>query len=53
MRVGSGDRREALDSIRRSLDTLGRPAFRISCREADWLGDNDRDKLAIVSPTPA
>ena len=25
MRVGSGDRREALDSIRRSLDALGRP----------------------------
>ena len=50
MRAGSGDRREALDSIRRSLDALGRPAFRISCREADWLGDNDRDKLAMVSP---
>ena len=50
MRVGSGDRRQALDSIRRSLDALGRPSFRISCREADWLGDNDRDKLAMVSP---
>ena len=50
MRVGSGDRREALDSVRRSLDALGRPHFRISCREADWLGDNDRDKLAMVSP---
>ncbi len=50
MRVGSGDRRDALDSIRRSLDALGRPHFRISCREADWLGDNDRDRLAMVSP---
>ena len=50
MRVGSGDRREALDSIRRSLDALRPPAFRISCREADWLGDNDRDNLAKVSP---
>ena len=50
MRVGSGDRREALDSIRRSLDALGRPPFRISCREADWLGDNDRDRLPMVSP---
>ena len=50
MRVGSGDRREALDSIRRSLDALDRPSFRISCREADWLGDNDRGKLAMVSP---
>ena len=50
MRVGSGDRRDALDNIRRSLDALGRPSFRISCREADWLSDNDRDKLAMVSP---
>ena len=50
MRVGSGDHRQALDSIRRSLDPLRPPAFRISCREADWLGDNDRDKLAMVSP---
>ena len=50
MRVGSGDRRESLDSIRRSLDALRPPAFRISCREADWLGDNDRDRLAMVSP---
>ncbi len=53
MRVGSGDRREALDSIRRSLDAVGRPPFRISCREADWLGDNDRDRLAMVSPNAA
>ena len=50
IRVGSGDRREALDSIRRSLEALGRPPLRISCREADWLGDNDRDKLVMVSP---
>ena len=50
IRVGSGDRREALDSIRRSLDAVGRPPFRISCREADWLGDNDRDNLVMVSP---
>ena len=50
VRVGSGDRRDALDSIRRSLDVLGQPAFRISCREADWLGDNDRDRLSVASP---
>ena len=41
IRVGSGDHREALDNIRRRLDILGKPPFRISCREADWLGDND------------
>ena len=53
IRVGSGNRREALDNIRRRLDALGRPSFRISCREADWLGDNDREKLNAVSPPGA
>ena len=50
IRVGSGDRREALDNIRRRLDILGKPPFRISCREADWLGDNDRNRLSAVTP---
>ena len=26
------------------------PRFRISCREIDWLGDNDRKNLRVVSP---
>ena len=51
VRVGSSDARSALDQIRRQLDALGRPRFRISCREADWLGDNDRDRLQRVSQT--
>ena len=50
MRAGSGDGRVPLDRIRRRLARLGRPRFRISCREADWLGNNDRDSLAAVSP---
>ena len=50
IRVGSGDQREALDQVRSKLDALGCPPFRISCREADWLGDNDRNKLDMVSP---
>ena len=49
MRVGSGDRRQALDNIRNRLEILGCPRFRISCREADWLGENDRSKLAVVA----
>ena len=43
IRVGSDDRRKALDEIRHHLYALGRPRFRISCREADWLGNNDRN----------
>ena len=37
------------DEIRGRLDALGRPRFRLSCREADWLGENDRKHLASVS----
>ncbi len=50
VRAGSADGRTSLDRIRRRLDTLGRPPFRLSCREADWLGGNDRERLAGVSP---
>ena len=50
IRAGSSDPRWPLDGIRQRLETLGHPPFRISCREAEWLGDNDRDKLAMVSP---
>ncbi len=49
MRAGSSDGRTPLDSIRRKLDQLGRPRFRLSCREADWFGDNDRNHLNEVS----
>ena len=50
VRAGSSEVRTPFDAIRSRLDRLGRPRFRISCREADWLGDNDRKSLAIVSP---
>ena len=50
VRAGSQDARTPLDAIRRRLDQLGRPRFRLSCREADWLGDNDRTRLASVVP---
>ena len=50
MRAGATDARIPLDEIRNRLDRLGRPSFRISCREADWLGPNDRRSLEAVSP---
>ena len=48
-RVGSADGRTPFDEIRAKLDRLGRPRLRLSCREADWFGDNDRDNLKAVS----
>lgn len=50
VRAGARDSRVPLDKIRRRLDRLRPPGFRISCREADWLGSNDREKLALVAP---
>ena len=32
------------------LIQLGRPRFRISCREADWLGENDLQKAGRLPP---
>ena len=48
-RAGSADGRTPLDRIRAKLDRLGRPRFRLSCREADWFGAHDRDRLKTVS----
>lgn len=47
---GSGDGRRQFDTIRNKLHALGRPPFRISCREADWLGASDQEDLGLVSP---
>ena len=49
-RAGSSDQRTPLDEIRAKLDSLGKPRFRLSCREADWFGANDRSHLAMVAP---
>ena len=49
-RAGSPDKRAPFDRIRCRLDKLGRPRFRLSCRTADWLGENDRRHLASVAP---
>ena len=50
VRSGSADARVPFDSIRRNLDKLGRPWFRLSCRHADWLA-TDRQNLEAVSQT--
>ena len=50
VRAGVGNTRAPFDAIRRKLAQLGNPRFRLSCREADWFGTNDRSKLARVAP---
>ncbi len=50
VRAGKSDARVPFDAIRSRLDELGKPRFRLSCREADWLGHNDRNKLEAISP---
>ena len=49
IRAGATHAITPFEKVRRRLDRLGRPRFRLSCREADWLGDNDREHLAAVS----
>ena len=49
-RAGVVDGRTPLDDIRRKLDRLGRPPFRLACRWADWMAATDRNRLAEVSP---
>ena len=50
MRAGKEDSRVPLGEIRNQLDRLKPPGFRISCREADWLGHSDHRSLEAVSP---
>ena len=49
-RAGIADGRTPFDSIRAKLYRMGCPRFRLSCREADWFGANDGDRLKSVSP---
>ena len=49
VRAGASDAHTPFDAIRGRLDALGKPRFRLSCREADWLGANDRNHLEAVS----
>ena len=49
VRAGQGDPRAVLNDVRRRLDALGRPPFRLACRATDWLG-SDQERLRAVSP---
>ena len=49
VRAGSSDARTPMNQLYGRLDSLRPPRFRISCREGDWLGKNDRDRLTRVS----
>ena len=53
VRAGTIDGQSPLDAIRGRLDKLGRPRFRLSCREADWFCTADRKRLESVSPDGA
>ena len=50
IRTGRADVRAPFDKIRSRLDQLGKPRFRISCREAEWRDGSDRQHLKAVSP---
>lgn len=50
IRAGCSDGRTALDQVLVQLDRLDGPPFRLSCREADWLGRYDRKRLDKVAP---
>lgn len=52
-RAGKDDARTPLGAIRGRLSQLGCQCFRISCREADWLGSPDANDLARISPNQA
>ncbi len=45
VRAASSNWRGPLGSIRRRLESLGHPRFRLSCRAGEWLGEDDADAL--------
>ena len=45
IRAASSNWRGPLDSIRRRLEGLGYPRFRLSCRTGEWLGEDDAAAL--------
>ena len=52
VRAGASDGGKVpFDAIRKWLHDQGRPRFRLSCREADWRGSSDANRLEEVAPT--
>jgi len=50
MRADGGDGWTAIAQVSKRLEELGCPRFRLSCREADWLGESDSAALKRISP---
>ena len=50
MRADATSRSGPIDAVIQRLDRLGRPCFRLSCREADWLATVDHAALREVAP---
>ena len=50
MRADGGDGWTAIAQVSNRLEELGCPSFRLSCREADWLGESDNETLKRISP---
>lgn len=51
MRAGAANGRSPLDDLRARLKSLGRPQFRLSCREHDWRSQSDLAALSQVAPS--
>ncbi len=49
LRAIGGDPRELLDRVRTKLSKYQNVKFRLSCREADWLGESDRRAIEALS----
>lgn len=49
-RAGGGDPRGPFDDIRARVREFAPRRVRLSCRELDWLGENDRSNLSKVAP---
>ena len=49
VRAGAGTPMAAIDDIVKTLGMLGKPRFRLACREAEWLR-SDRAALEAVAP---
>jgi len=50
MRTASTNWRKPLDSIRKRLERLGHPRFRLSCRAGEWLGEDDAAAIRRLAP---
>ena len=50
MRADASARDGPLNEVIRRLDALGKPRFRLSCREADWFMTVDQAALRAVAP---